>query len=160
MLLHSNVTINVTKWCSFFSSKYRTYVECWFFISKVRIHWNRLFVNRLWEGKLAIGNCPFLDTFVELFWNSNLFSPKLVYSLDYKSLPENLVIVLSSSFSVSVFCLMVLSLWANEMFCRKSENANQLMLFINFFSEMSSNKILQQQKKENSFQLLYYLLHN
>ena len=36
---------------------------------------------------------------------------------------------------------MVLSLWANEMFCRKSESANQLILFINFFSEMSSNKI-------------------
>ena len=46
---------------------------------------------------------------------------------------------------------MVLSLWANEMFCRKSESANQLMLSINFFSEMSSNKILQQQqKKKNS----------
>ena len=104
-------------------------------------------------------NCLFLYTFVELFGNSNLFSQKLLYSLDYKSLSENLVIILSSSFSVLVFCLMVLSLWANEMFCRKSESANQLMLFINFFSEMSSNKILQQQqKKKNSLTILVHAL--
>ena len=79
-----------------------------------------------------MGNCLFLNSFFELVQNSILFFPKLLYSHVSKSLSETLVILLSSLFSISVFCLMVLSLWANKMFWKNSENANQLMLFINY----------------------------
>ena len=52
---------------------------------------------------------------------------------------------------------MVLSLWANEMFRRKSENANQLIVFINFFSEMSSKKFYSNRRRKTHFSYCTYI---